>query len=105
LEFEQAVAELKREADEHPFDLGKMQPAHIRHKRFVELDGHQVSVQFTRTLAGSQTFYQLSIGRYDGNVKAIPSGLLWKIKNAILPTGTEISSEFGNTRQWILKVE
>ena len=78
-------AELRRIADDHPFDVLDLRPPSDRHKCVVEVDGQPVRVMFTRTRLFVTEMYQLSMSLHDG-IRP-PDAVVAAVKAAFLPGG------------------
>lgn len=106
MDLKQIAAEMKAVADAEPFVFKHpIAPPDPKYRRDITVDGHTVSVMFTHNDMGRVKMYQLSIGREDGQPHNIPWGVISQIKQALLPTGTQISSALGNTVQFIQKID
>jgi len=97
------VRQLKREADQHPFDPLLYQEIDLRHRRDMRFREWDIRVQFTRTIIGTCHIYQLSIGSSVAGYTAsdFPEDLVQYIRKAFFPKGSsETPSILGNSRQF-----
>lgn len=101
MSLQQIAAEMRKYADEHPFVVTSFRPPDPEYRRVLTVDDHEVQVTFTRTVLGGRVFHQLSIGNRAGDPSKTPWAVIYKIKQAFLPDGTQITSPLGNTRQFI----
>jgi hypothetical protein len=106
-----AVRQLKREADQHPFDPLKWLETggiDLRHRRDMTFREWDIRVQFTRTVIGACHIYQLSIGSQDPilRVQDIPEYIIQRIREAFFPNGSSATpSILGNSRQFMETVK
>ena len=91
------AAELRRVADEYPFDPLMMRPIEDRHRGVVDVEGWPVRVTFTRTRLAGRDMYQLSISL---GGKPHTKDIAAAVKEAFLPTGVPIDEVLPVPTRW-----